>query len=68
MKGGKEKGVLVAMHEWTAFGHKPFVSGVITAEVISEIFVTERDDGRLLFGQRGSESGTDNGSDNSGRR
>jgi hypothetical protein len=39
MKGEGERR-LVGMHEWTAFGHQPFVSGVITAEVISEIFVT----------------------------
>ena len=37
------------MDEWTTWPHKPFVSGVITPEVISEsIFVTEA----LLFVQR----------------
>jgi hypothetical protein len=39
-KGVSERGEgerrLVGMDEWTALGHKPFVSGVITAEVILE--------------------------------
>jgi hypothetical protein len=29
------------MDEWTALGHRPFVSGVMTAEVISVFFGTK---------------------------
>jgi hypothetical protein len=37
------------MHERTAFGHRPFVSGVMTAEVISELFEPKEEGWAVTF-------------------
>jgi hypothetical protein len=49
---GEGKRRLVATDETTGLGDRPFVSGLMTAEVISGFLNQSRRDGRLLFGQR----------------